>query len=89
MTNKNKQYRIEIGLLLYTQPRSPYFYGKLRINGKYREAFFRSEIYSECFFLCVLINSMKKTRNIPENSPTAVVIETINLRFGSTASMGE
>ena len=36
MTNKNKQYRIEKGLLLFTQPRSPYFYGKLRINGKYR-----------------------------------------------------
>ena len=33
---KNKQYRIEKGLLLFTQPRSPYFYGKLRINGKYR-----------------------------------------------------
>ena len=34
--NKNKQYRIEKGLLLFTQPRSPYFYGKFRINGKYR-----------------------------------------------------
>ena len=34
--NKNKQYRVEKGLLLFTQPRSPYFYGKLRINGKYR-----------------------------------------------------
>ena len=34
--NKNKQYRIEKGLLLFIQPRSPYFYGKLRINGKYR-----------------------------------------------------
>ena len=34
--NKNKQYRIEKGLLLFTQPRSPYFYGKVRINGKYR-----------------------------------------------------
>ena len=34
--NKNKQYRIEKGLLLFTQPRSPYFYGKYRINGKYR-----------------------------------------------------
>ncbi len=35
MTNKNKQYRIEKGLLLFTQPRSPYFYGKIRVNGKY------------------------------------------------------
>ena len=35
MKNKNKQYRIEKGLLLFTQPRSPYFYGKLRVNGKY------------------------------------------------------
>ncbi len=34
--NKNKQYKIEKGLLLFTQPRSPYFYGKFRINGKYR-----------------------------------------------------
>ena len=34
--NKNKQYRIEKGLLLFTQSRSRYFYGKLRINGKYR-----------------------------------------------------
>ena len=36
MNNKNKQYRIEKGLLLFTQPRSPYFYGKFRINGKYK-----------------------------------------------------
>ena len=35
MANKNKQYRIEKGLLLFTQPRSPYFYGKIRVNGKY------------------------------------------------------
>tara|TARA_B100000965_G_scaffold403201_1_gene430776 strand:+ start:3258 stop:4931 length:1674 start_codon:yes stop_codon:yes gene_type:complete len=35
MTNKNKQYRIEKGLLLFTQPRSPYFYGKIRLKGKY------------------------------------------------------
>ena len=35
MNKKNKQYRIEKGLLLFTQPRSPYFYGKLRIDGKY------------------------------------------------------
>jgi NADPH-dependent glutamate synthase beta chain and related oxidoreductases len=35
MKTKNKQYRIEKGLLLFTQPRSPYFYGKLRVNGKY------------------------------------------------------
>ncbi|SVC68940.1 uncharacterized protein METZ01_LOCUS321794, partial [marine metagenome] len=32
---KNKQYRIEKGLLLFTQPRSPYFYGKIRLNRKY------------------------------------------------------
>ena len=36
MNKKNKQYRIEKGLLLFTQPRSPYFYGKLRIDGKYK-----------------------------------------------------
>ncbi len=35
MANKNKQYRIEKGLLLFTQPRSPYFYGKIRLKGKY------------------------------------------------------
>ena len=35
MAHKNKQYRIEKGLLLFTQPRSPYFYGKIRLNGKY------------------------------------------------------
>ena len=35
MTNKNKQYRIEKGLLLFTQPRSPYYYGKIRLKGKY------------------------------------------------------
>ena len=35
MKNINKQYRIEKGVLLFTQPRSPYFYGKLRVNGKY------------------------------------------------------
>ena len=35
MANKNKQYKIEKGLLLFTQPRSPYFYGKIRLKGKY------------------------------------------------------
>jgi glutamate synthase (NADPH/NADH) small chain len=35
MANKNKQYRIEKGLLLFTQPKSPYFYGKIRLKGKY------------------------------------------------------
>ena len=35
MANKNKQYRIEKGLLLFTQPRSPYYYGKIRLKGKY------------------------------------------------------
>ena len=35
MQNKNKQYRIEKGLLLFTQPKSPYFYGKIRMDGKY------------------------------------------------------
>jgi glutamate synthase (NADPH) small chain len=33
--SKNKQYKIEKGLLLFTQPRSPYFYGKIRLNRKY------------------------------------------------------
>ena len=31
---KNKQYQIEKGLLLFTQPKS-YFYGKIRHNKKY------------------------------------------------------
>ncbi len=35
MANRNKQYKIEKGLLLFTQPRSPYFYGKIRLKGKY------------------------------------------------------
>ena len=35
MSVKNKQYKIEKGLLLFTQPRSPYFYGKIRLNRKY------------------------------------------------------
>ena len=35
MQNKNKQYRVEKGLLLFTQPKSPYFYGKIRLDGKY------------------------------------------------------
>jgi glutamate synthase (NADPH/NADH) small chain len=35
MSSKNKQYKIEKGLLLFTQPRSPYFYGKIRLNRKY------------------------------------------------------
>ena len=35
MNKKNKQYQIEKGVMLFTQPRSPYFYGKLRVNGKY------------------------------------------------------
>ncbi|MDC1131340.1 FAD-dependent oxidoreductase [Gammaproteobacteria bacterium] len=35
MSAKNKQYKIEKGLLLFTQPRSPYFYGKIRLNKKY------------------------------------------------------
>ena len=36
MSLKNKQYKIEKGLLLFTQPRSPYFYGKIRLNRKYK-----------------------------------------------------
>ena len=32
---KNKQIRIEKGLMLFTQPKSPYFYGKIRLNRKY------------------------------------------------------
>ncbi|MDC1387502.1 glutamate synthase subunit beta [Gammaproteobacteria bacterium] len=35
MDSKNKQFKIEKGLLLFTQPRSPYFYGKIRLNRKY------------------------------------------------------
>ena len=35
MTRKNKQYKLEKGLMLFTQPRSPYFYGKIRFNKKY------------------------------------------------------
>ena len=35
MNSKNKQYKIAKGLLLFTQPRSPYFYGKIRLNRKY------------------------------------------------------
>ena len=32
---KNKQYKIDKGLMLFTQPRSPFFYGKIRLNRKY------------------------------------------------------
>ena len=35
MTQKNKQYKLEKGLMLFKQPRSPYFYGKIRFNKKY------------------------------------------------------
>ena len=35
MSAKNKQYKIEKGLLLFTQPRSPSFYGKIRLNRQY------------------------------------------------------
>ena len=35
MTQKNKQYKLEKGLMLFTQPHSPYFYGKIRFNKKY------------------------------------------------------
>ena len=35
VNSRNKQYKIEKGLLLFTQPRSPYFYGKIRLNRKY------------------------------------------------------
>jgi glutamate synthase (NADPH) small chain len=35
MSSKNKQYKVAKGLLLFTQPRSPYFYGKIRLNRKY------------------------------------------------------
>ncbi len=36
MAHKNKQFKIEKGLMLFTQPKSPFFYGKIRINGKYK-----------------------------------------------------
>ena len=32
----NKQYDVEKGLKLFKQPKSPYFYGKIRISGKYK-----------------------------------------------------
>ena len=32
---KNKQFKIAKGVMLFTQPKSPYFYGKLRVNKKY------------------------------------------------------
>jgi len=35
MSVNNKQYKIAKGLMLFTQPRSPYFYGKIRLNRKY------------------------------------------------------
>ena len=35
MTQKNKQFKIEKGLMLFVQPRSPFFYGKIRLNKKY------------------------------------------------------
>ena len=35
MSMKNKQYKIDKGLMLFTQPRSPFFYGKIRLNRKY------------------------------------------------------
>ena len=35
MKQKNKQYKIAKGLMLFTQPKSPFFYGKIRINGRY------------------------------------------------------
>ncbi len=35
MKQKNKQYKISKGLMLFTQPKSPFFYGKIRINGRY------------------------------------------------------
>ncbi len=35
MSMKNKQYKIDRGLMLFTQPRSPFFYGKIRLNRKY------------------------------------------------------
>ena len=35
MSMKNKQFKIDKGLMLFTQPRSPFFYGKIRLNRKY------------------------------------------------------
>ena len=35
MNKKHKQYKIEKGLMLFTQPKSPYYYGKIRLNRKY------------------------------------------------------
>ena len=32
---KNKQFKIAKGVMLFTQPKSPYFYGKIRVNKKY------------------------------------------------------
>ena len=46
------------------------------------------ENYSECFFLCFCTNSMKKARKIPENNPTTVASETINLLFGLMGLLG-
>ena len=35
MRKKHKQIKIDKGLMLFTQPKSPYIYGKIRLNRKY------------------------------------------------------
>ena len=35
MRRKHKQIKIDKGLMLFTQPKSPYIYGKIRLNRKY------------------------------------------------------
>ena len=67
---KNKQYRIEKGLLLFTQPRSPYFYGKIRINKKYITKSF-APITDKQEAIYALYNwksqLMSQTTSVPEN----------------------
>ena len=67
---KNKQYRIEKGLLLFTQPRSPYFYGKIRFNKKYITKSF-APITDKQEAIYALYNwksqLMSQTTSVPEN----------------------
>ena len=65
MNNKNKQFKIEKGVLLFTQPRSPYFYGKLRVNGRYiTKSFAPVEDYEKLTFSSFFFNHNIKACNL-------------------------
>ncbi|MDC1359034.1 glutamate synthase subunit beta [Gammaproteobacteria bacterium] len=81
MNSKNKQYKIEKGLLLFTQPRSPYFYGKIRLNRKYVTKSFAP--ITDLESAKVMLYSWQRELLAKDLAPTKVIIPKENFKSRS------